>query len=193
MVPSAENIHVTIIFRRIITIILDLLNRLDQYQEKCSDKELEKCEFIRMCLNQDPSCRPDAKTLSRHTSLFTISQLRILSAHAVHDYRDIYPREGQFSLDTKLKNIKRDDDEDKVRFQMFYNKIFIFVFSWFVLLCVVEVKKIICTKTCHFHPEILISLSWTFKTVSIQLCPSKSQIKNLIPNRYRKTLRRTER
>ena len=68
-----------------------------------------------MCLNQDPSCRPDAKTLSRHTSLFTISQLRILSAHAVHDYRDIYPREGQFSLDTKLKNIKRDDDEDKVQ------------------------------------------------------------------------------
>jgi len=68
-----------------------------------------------MCLNQDPSCRPDAKTLSRHTSLFTISQLRILSAHAVHDYRDIYPREGQFSLDTKLKNIKRDDDEDKVK------------------------------------------------------------------------------
>ena len=105
--------------------ILDLLNRLDQYQEKCSDKELEKCEFIRMCLNQDPSCRPDAKTLSRHTSLFTISQLRILSAHAVHDYRDIYPREGQFSLDTKLKNIKRDDDEDKVRLQMFYNKIFV--------------------------------------------------------------------
>lgn len=96
---------------------LDLLNRLDQYQEKCSDKELEKCEFIRMCLNQDPSCRPDAKTLSRHTSLFTISQLRILSAHAVHDYRDIYPREGQFSLDTKLKNIKRDDDEDKVKNQ----------------------------------------------------------------------------
>ena len=90
---------------------------MDQYQEKCSDKELEKCEFIRMCLNQDPSCRPDAKTLSRHTSLFTISQLRILSAHAVHDYRDIYPREGQFSLDTKLKNIKRDDDEDKVRIQ----------------------------------------------------------------------------
>jgi len=93
---------------------IDLLNRLDQYQEKCSDKELEKCEFIRMCLNQDPSCRPDAKTLSRHTSLFTISQLRILSAHAVHDYRDIYPSEGQFSLDTKLKNIKRDDDEDKL-------------------------------------------------------------------------------
>ena len=90
---------------------------MDQYKEKCSDKDLEKCEFIRMCLNQDPSCRPDAKTLSRHPSLFTISQLRILSAHAVHDYRDIYPREGQFSLDTKLKNIKRDDDEDKVKNQ----------------------------------------------------------------------------
>ena len=146
-----------------------------------------------MCLNQDPSCRPDAKTLSRHTSLFTISQLRILSAHAVHDYRDIYPREGQFSLDTKLKNIKRDDDEDKVKKSTIDASHFTFIFSWSVALCVVEVKKIICTKTCHFHPVILISSFWTFKTVSIRLCPSKNQIKNLIRNWYRKTLRRTER
>ena len=54
-------------------------------------------------------------TASLVESLFTLSQLRILAAHAVHEYRDIYPREGQFSLDTRLKNIKREEDEEKVR------------------------------------------------------------------------------
>ena len=85
--------------------------RLEEYRTKCDEDDKEKCSFIKLCLNFDPLLRPDAKTLSRHTSLFTLSQLRILAAHAVHEYRDIYPREGKLSLDTMLKNIKKDDEK----------------------------------------------------------------------------------
>lgn len=89
----------------------DLHRRLEEYRTKCDEDDKEKCSFIKLCLNFDPLLRPDAKTLSRHTSLFTLSQLRILAAHAVHEYRDIYPREGKLSLDTMLKNIKKDDEK----------------------------------------------------------------------------------
>ena len=82
-----------------------MLNRLDTYATTCCEDDRDKCEFIKLCLHPDANRRPDAKSLSRHEALFTLSQLRILAAHAVHEYRDIYSREGKYSLDEFLDEV----------------------------------------------------------------------------------------
>jgi len=89
-----------------------MLNRLDTYATTCCEDDRDKCEFIKLCLHPDANRRPDAKSLSRHEALFTLSQLRILAAHAVHEYRDIYSREGKYSLDYIVKKHKKEEDDN---------------------------------------------------------------------------------
>ena len=90
----------------------DLLSRIDTYSAYCSDDDRDKCEFIKTCLHLESHKRPDAKFLSRHEALFTLSQLRILAAHAVVEYRDIYSREGKYSLDYIVKKHKKEEDDN---------------------------------------------------------------------------------
>ena len=94
-----------------------MMARLEEYASTCCEDDRDKCEFIKLCLHPDSNRRPDAKTLSRHEALFTLSQLRILAAHAVHEYRDIYSREGKYSLDYIVKKHKKEEDDNpkKVR------------------------------------------------------------------------------
>lgn len=89
-----------------------MMSRLEEYASTCCEDDRDKCEFIKLCLHPDSNRRPDAKTLSRHEALFTLSQLRILAAHAVHEYRDIYSREGKYSLDYIVKKHKKEEDDN---------------------------------------------------------------------------------
>jgi len=90
----------------------EMLSRIDTYSASCSDDDRDKCEFIKTCLHLESHKRPDAKFLSRHEALFTLSQLRILAAHAVVEYRDIYSREGKYSLDYIVKKHKKEEDDN---------------------------------------------------------------------------------
>lgn len=72
-----------------------------------SEHDGDKADFIELCLRS--SGRPDAKALSRHKSVFELSQLQILAAHKVNEYRTI--RELEF--DDKLKKLD-EDEEDKL-------------------------------------------------------------------------------